>query len=483
MQALFNRTNSTDSRFFVGLGVLVLALFVFLCLAVLLYRTMAHRHLLRVRAQLQEEKILRPLADLASPSSPEAAANGKDFLAAVKDLEAAYRSRRWITWGLATRNLVAPGVAESTLGGATPVFRSTESVPESWQETRRVLQDGSPLAAKATAYLQGPLGENYDLANLRSREVIAFAYYLAPWLYATAILNLQDGNVSGAIDDVQSIGRLCSLMVKPGTPFSLAMAQGLWQQGTDGLIWEILQSDKLTDDDLVRLQSTVSAESFLDHLLRMEQVDLARTPYTFAEIHRSPGRYFSEKFYSVSEKLTQDARTALWPLLWADVDQAKSLSSRAEQIRALRDAIAQKNLSALASFSPALSRFSKDGWWQFPVSKKILGDYGMTSTTCQVEAIRQLTIATIALERYRLKHGGYPDTLDALVPDFLAAVPVDWFDGKPLKYRPLPDGQYLLYSVGRDGRDDGGDPRPDSWSGSYSDITDGRDYIWPRRAK
>lgn len=62
----------------------------------------------------------------------------------------------------------------------------------------------------------------------------------------------------------------------------------------------------------------------------------------------------------------------------------------------------------------------------------------------------------IALERYRLAHGGFPDLLDALVPKFINPLPHDIINGQPLHYRRTSDGQFLLYSVGWNETDDGG---------------------------
>jgi hypothetical protein len=62
----------------------------------------------------------------------------------------------------------------------------------------------------------------------------------------------------------------------------------------------------------------------------------------------------------------------------------------------------------------------------------------------------------LALDRYRTAHGEYPDTLDALAPQFMAVVPRDVIGGQPLKYRRTPDGKFLLYSIGGDEQDDGG---------------------------
>jgi hypothetical protein len=64
----------------------------------------------------------------------------------------------------------------------------------------------------------------------------------------------------------------------------------------------------------------------------------------------------------------------------------------------------------------------------------------------------------LAVERFRLRHAGWPESLDVLVPDFLDAVPTDPFDGQLLRYK-LTDEKVTIYSVGENQRDDGGDVR------------------------
>src|SRR5262249_7419777 len=74
---------------------------------------------------------------------------------------------------------------------------------------------------------------------------------------------------------------------------------------------------------------------------------------------------------------------------------------------------------------------------------------------------RNLHIA-FALAAYRRDHGRYPKTLAALSPMYLDPVPGDLFSGQSLLYRPSDSG-YHLYSVGPNGKDDGGrtaDDRP-----------------------
>lgn len=64
--------------------------------------------------------------------------------------------------------------------------------------------------------------------------------------------------------------------------------------------------------------------------------------------------------------------------------------------------------------------------------------------------------AAMAIEVYKAQHGEYPGTLAALVPGVLKEVPADLFTGKELVYRRMGAG-YIVYSVGANGVDDGGE--------------------------
>ena len=76
-----------------------------------------------------------------------------------------------------------------------------------------------------------------------------------------------------------------------------------------------------------------------------------------------------------------------------------------------------------------------------------------------------------ALERYHLANGSYPETLDALTPQFIEKIPHDIIGGQPLHYRRAEDGSFLLYSVGWNETDDGGTP------GTLKDVKIG-DWVW-----
>lgn len=85
-----------------------------------------------------------------------------------------------------------------------------------------------------------------------------------------------------------------------------------------------------------------------------------------------------------------------------------------------------------------------------------------------------------ALERYHLAHGEYPESLAALVPQFMGNIPPDVVDGLPLHYHRTSDGRFMLYSTGWNGKDDGGVVGLNDYG--RADFRKG-DWVWQYPAK
>jgi hypothetical protein len=92
--------------------------------------------------------------------------------------------------------------------------------------------------------------------------------------------------------------------------------------------------------------------------------------------------------------------------------------------------------------------------------------------TLELNHIAQLRSAqaALAVQRYRLAAGRLPDALADLVPDYLGTVPLDPFDGNDLRYKKLDTG-FVVYSIGEDGKDDGGRERTSGSARSSYDLT------------
>jgi hypothetical protein len=85
----------------------------------------------------------------------------------------------------------------------------------------------------------------------------------------------------------------------------------------------------------------------------------------------------------------------------------------------------------------------------------------------ECDAQLQATRTILALRAYQLTHGNLPANLNALVPEFLDAVPVDDFDGQPLRYSV---DRKIIYSVGKNLKDDGGDDRTSQTQSSQNHL-------------
>jgi len=85
-----------------------------------------------------------------------------------------------------------------------------------------------------------------------------------------------------------------------------------------------------------------------------------------------------------------------------------------------------------------------------------------------------LARVTVALAAYHVDQRAYPKKLSELSPKYLAKVPRDVFADGDFNYQVTKDG-YLVYSVGPNGRDDGGQGwHIEYYEGDGDDIVLGR---------
>ncbi len=73
----------------------------------------------------------------------------------------------------------------------------------------------------------------------------------------------------------------------------------------------------------------------------------------------------------------------------------------------------------------------------------------------QFDQRRNAALVVIAVELFRRAEDRLPGALSELTPRYLPTIPIDMFDGDPLKYRVEGDS-FIVYSIGNDYLDDGG---------------------------
>jgi len=152
------------------------------------------------------------------------------------------------------------------------------------------------------------------------------------------------------------------------------------------------------------------------------------------------------------------------------VGQQRLAASRSElspnqaraAIRSLRNAAAEREDVALTIARDAAMCERAFGW-QGRLENVMLQLRGRPSPAEQAmrEAMRRETAsenllqADLAIRLFVHDHQMPPDHLAQLVPEYLPDVPIDPYSQQPLRYRAEED-QFVVYSAGQDGRDDGG---------------------------
>lgn len=273
--------------------------------------------------------------------------------------------------------------------------------------------------------------------------------------------------------------------------------------------WEIVQDAEVTGEQLALLQRDWTALEFVRPMetsfeferiytsMTIQQLRTSNNPAAYASLalawSSSPSGGTGSGWLDAIKGLGDDVKTgvssSLWRAAWSfndernmmEIDQV--LIETARQIRTngfFMDALEERTrrLAALG--------ISRDNWLREKLDDSLLALFGEDSLSKgldraqAIEIQRQLAITAIAIKRFTLAHHRLPENLDALAPEFLRAVPRDPVDGKPLRYRANPDGAFLLYSVGKNGVDEGGNPFPAS--GASKQLQQGRDMVWPRAA-
>ncbi len=151
----------------------------------------------------------------------------------------------------------------------------------------------------------------------------------------------------------------------------------------------------------------------------------------------SGGEEFLFQLYSISSVKKRDA--VLMLDYYADMIAASNVP-------------AERRLEQIAKVEQEYSSYSPVHWLVHQNTH-----YGrIWQTAAGVEGQLSCAETALAIERYRLKHDDLPESLEMLVGEFIDRVPVDPFDGEPIRYRRLEEGGYAVYMIGKDGIDDGG---------------------------
>lgn len=375
-----------------------------------------------------------------------------------------------------------------------------------WPALRALLNENRADLDKACeAALSGPIRFNLEASdgNAMILAHVAALRSLAQLLGTRAVVELHDNHKDSAWTNFMAATRLVTAWDAEPVEVSQLVRYGCTTTAYN-LTWQALQADGWGEERLAALQREWEAVDFFKLLPETAAFTGASMVATCRAERKEPIR-----FSGVAMKdLIRSPRIGWYTVVdsWRRLryrhhgtyedERALMLYYRDRELQLRRavqsgDWIEMRQLPGVTNLVQFASKYASSMQCLYNTRQLMLawcayqsGGHPYLGQAAEAEARRRLMVSAIALERYRGRYGSYPSDLQALVPEFLPRPPLDFMDGKPLRYRLSSDGHFVLYSVGLDCVDNGGKmPSAGHWQdqgGLPMQIKSDTDVVWPR---
>ena len=272
--------------------------------------------------------------------------------------------------------------------------------------------------------------------------------FVTSGLESSAAQSQQQGDIASSILALQRMAGL--VRAEYSVPMCLSMLVGCAnEQRLHARIATLIESEELTDDQLAEMKALCESIKGPDLLYVLEGERLTMLDLTRATF--------------------KDSLRTRW--------DARSQMKRLDEVCTDRIARATRQLADWKNTpdgTPADHWTKRERLIYAPALAIALSDRGPVGVVLGTQTVRDGSRAIVAIERYRREHGRVPESLAALVPKYLDAVPMDRFVSESLRYRVVSDDEYQLYSVGADAEDNAGVPaeQPDDALSIRAPCTD-----------
>jgi hypothetical protein len=365
-------------------------------------------------------------------------AEGKAFLTDLKQFQESYRNPT--NASLAKEFPVAPQPQTPAADVLFALSKFDSAIEELRQASQR------PYASVPLNYEDG-----FNSAS-SLLPVLAELKRCTQVLQLRAVAELADGQSAKALDDVK-----LSLYLNNSLRSSPFLISHLVRMAIANIalqpVWEGLAEHEWSDEQLVALDAELAKMDFLaDYEFTMR----GRGAFAIASLENqrrtrevivpqedggviTNSLRFMPSAYFYQNELAFARMQQQWLLPLVDTN---SRTVSPEAIRHAESAVRAK----LKHYSP----YKVQALMVFPAIGSAVKKFAAIQVSIDLARV------ACALERYQLANGQYPETLDALAPQFIGKLPHDIINGQPLHYRRTDDGKFLLYSVGWNETDDGG---------------------------
>jgi len=466
----------------------------------------AQAALARTKADLHQQGFKTDLTDFDLTTSPEMRAREAVLMAtATQPSSEPFTDDPNLLAALTNNRVIVVWQEEWLKRQSPPAHGSTDKL--TWEDLRAAVNlNKSQIDAACAAILSGPIQFNLNAAagNAMLLPHLAVLKRLTATLDDRAMLALQDGDRDAAWTNLMAATRLVTSWKTEPAEVS-HMVRFADAKEVYGATWQALQMSGWTEDQLGQLQREWEGADFLHDLPEITAFRRASYAREFEQDQPNSAGYFPA-FGNLINVATHDL-----PGLWKEIgrswyekeyweyghyDDARTLLHfyRDRELEA-RNAIRAPNWQAMRQLPGVTNKVAFRTEYPSRTSARLrLREMNRSFQECGVgifgdaaeaETERDILVTAIALKRHHLKYGEYPNTLQALAPEFLPAVPADFMDGQPLRYRLEGQDHFVLYSVGLDGVDNGGklptsgDAMKFFWPPPRETSERGTDIVWP----
>jgi hypothetical protein len=328
---------------------------------------------------------------------------------------------------------------------------------------------------------------DYTISPPNARPLLPLTLQLtvSKILTLQAVLALDQHQPDVALEDIKTNYKLLSGVKRDPTLVGGLVGIGMTAI-TQASICDGLALHAWNDDQLADLEQTLKPVNYLiDYQFAMRSEAVNDTAnFDFFKTHTRLSDFFrlDRMLHQVLDKDLPLATRLPWPGGWWDLNKSQLAASLFRELATVdpksRRVFPKVDLDLQRQVEELNARWDANAPWNVLFTVSILPLADATRNYAQGQARIDEARIACALERYRLAHAVYPDSLDALAPDYIAELPHDVINGEPYHYQLRSDGTFLLYSVGWNQIDDGGKVVYQKENPKLIDYKEG-DWVWP----
>jgi hypothetical protein len=432
-----------------------------LILSHIVLNVVASRRLGRELARLRAEGAPLTPAEAAPPKIPDSENAALLYQKAFKGLEDEDKDEK-----LAIRQFLSPSHLRK--GQTPPTLAQVKVIVARHEAEFRLLQEGSRRPA-----CRFPVEWEKGFEALfphpgQARDAIRF-------LVAKALVDARDGRAGAALNDLATAIRMSNhLSAEPTLVAQLVRVACI--AIVSARLPEVLEKAPPTAQESRAFYDLLGQVDMIGPWVHGMEGERACGLWAFDYVRRSPKNVvvmFSMSGVAQDSARARRRRFALRALdslarvVWMPflkLDETYFIRAWGETM-ALYKKPSRESRADLVRFDETI----RDRWPRYAIMTRTVFPVFSRASEARDKGIATIGLmqAALALRAYQVEHGEYPGSLAQLKARGGWAIPDDPFSGKPFIYRPdvaqppsagngrAPKG-YLIYSVGPDGKDDGG---------------------------